>query len=69
MLPDEEKRCKKCSGWGILWNEAFDKKLDRITDSQGLSYYDAVLQLKKSSSYKKTYSNCGACKGIGEIAD
>jgi len=66
MLHEREKRCEDCNGWGIFWNEAFDRKVDQYMDTQGLSMYESVLFLKKSPTYKEDYWNCDVCKGTGE---
>lgn len=60
-----DKRCSDCNGWGIDWNESFDRKLDQIQDTQGLSLYDAINQAKQSTLYQDDYCTCKSCDGTG----
>ncbi|MBD8848411.1 hypothetical protein [Priestia megaterium] len=60
-----DKMCPECNGWGIDWNETFDRKLDQIQDTQGLSLYDAINQAKQSPLYQEDYWACKECDGTG----
>lgn len=66
MLPNVKDRCEKCSGYGIQWNDTFERAVDRVMDTQGLSYYDSVNQTKNSRSYEEDYELCSACDGTGK---
>lgn len=66
MLPSREERCKECDGFGIEWNDVFDRAVDTVMDTQGLSYYDAVNQVKNNRSYEEDYKDCKDCKGTGK---
>ncbi|SEH94651.1 hypothetical protein SAMN05192559_1062 [Halobacillus karajensis] len=65
MKSKPEERCAKCNGWGIDWDDVFDKRIDQITDTQGLSYYDAIEQAKADHEYQENYWNCKDCGGTG----
>lgn len=60
-----DQRCPKCNGWGIDWNESFDRKLDQVQDTQGLSLYEAIYQVKQNRNYEDDYWKCEACEGTG----
>lgn len=66
MLPSREERCEKCNGYGIEWNDVFDRAVDTVMDTQGLSFYDAVNQVKNNRSYEEDYTDCKECKGTGK---
>lgn len=66
ILVKFEDRCPTCGGYGFDWNENFERNIDRIMDTQGLSYYDAVNQTKKNNRYSGDFWNCKECNGIGK---
>lgn len=66
MLPKLDARCEKCNGYGIEWNKTFDRAVDRVMDTQGLSFYDSVNQVRGNSMYEEDYSLCVPCNGTGK---
>lgn len=66
MLPSREERCKKCDGYGIEWDETFERAIDTVMDTQGLSFYDSVNQVKNNRMYENHYTFCPDCNGDGK---
>ncbi|MBT2576860.1 hypothetical protein J7E43_05495 [Bacillus sp. ISL-8] len=66
MLPKLDDRCEKCNGYGIEWNRTFDRAVDRVMDTQGLSFYDSVNQVRGNSMHEEDYSLCAPCNGTGK---
>lgn len=61
-----EDRCTNCNGYGIKWNDDFDRGVDTVMDTQGLSFYDAVNQTKRNKHYDGDWWNCEKCNGSGK---
>lgn len=60
------EHCEECNGFCIKWNDVFDRAVDRVMDTQGLSVYDAVNQVRGDTMYKDDYSLCVSCSGTGK---
>jgi uncharacterized protein with PIN domain len=59
------QRCPKCNGYGVEWNENFERSVDRISDTQGLSFYDAIQQTKRNPRFSSDFWDCPECNGAG----
>lgn len=64
-----ENRCPTCRGTGEVYdwaNGGFEREVDHIVDTQGISIYDAVLQLKRKKKYLEAIQKCNTCNGTGK---
>ncbi|MEQ6377445.1 hypothetical protein RZN22_13400 [Bacillaceae bacterium S4-13-58] len=68
MSHKPNERCPKCNGYGVKWNDNFEASVDRICDTQGLSFYDAIQRTKKNPRFRSDFWDCSECKGTGKIS-
>ncbi|QOS81001.1 hypothetical protein JNUCC31_09075 [Paenibacillus sp. JNUCC31] len=60
------KTCLTCSGKGKIDSPELERDIDRIQDTQGLSYVDAERQAI-SRFRGEPHIFCSACSGKGEV--
>lgn len=64
--PKLVKTCDDCSGKGKIESAELERDIDRIQDTQGLSYVDAERQAL-SRFRGEPYSVCSTCAGKGKV--
>ncbi len=59
-------KCPQCSGVGKVVSDELDRDIERIQDTQGLSYTDAKNQAVKRS-HSDPFVVCPNCTGKGSV--